>query len=122
MQTMTDMPSLADANGRPLKLRGVIALRVHLGRHPYLVTFFVLDHLACNKLLGTGFLNRHVRGILCVEGNILLRRGVIPILNHVPNPEALTELEEVRAKEKKTNDSEEATSNEYDVRTEPLFV
>ena len=75
-----DFPALGDANGNPLKLMGKIVLRVRLGSATYLVLFVVAEHLAVSVIIGTSFMNRNVKGIMCMEQWIYLTRSKVPIL------------------------------------------
>ena len=58
---------LDDANGNPLKLMGKIVFRVRLGSVTYRVLFVVGKHLAVSVIIGTSFMNRTVKGIMCMD-------------------------------------------------------
>ena len=78
------MPPLGDANGNRLRLLGKVALRVRFGPSMYRVAFLVAERLAVSVIIGTSFMNRHVRGIMCMDGEIWLTRAKIPILSRHP--------------------------------------
>ena len=46
----------------------------------YRIAFLVAERLAVSVIIGTSFMNRHVRGIICMDGEIWLTRAKIPIL------------------------------------------
>ena len=46
----------------------------------YRVSFLVAERLAVSVIIGTAFMNRHVRGIMCMDGEIKLTRATIPIV------------------------------------------
>lgn len=56
-----------DAKARPVHLLGVFILRILLGKYHIMVSFIVTKHLAASMIVGTEFLNRHIRAIRCVE-------------------------------------------------------
>ena len=64
------MPPLGDANGNRLRLLGKVALRVRFGPPMYRIAFFVAERLAVSVIIGTSFMKRHVRGIMCMDGEI----------------------------------------------------
>ena len=76
------LPSLGDANGKPLKLEGSINLRVRIGGQRFCVRFCVARGLACDVLLGTAFLNKWVQAIRCISGYVELTRSRVPIMGH----------------------------------------
>ena len=47
----------------------------------YRVSFLVSERLAVSVIIGTAFMNRHVRGIMSMDGEIKLTRATIPILS-----------------------------------------
>ena len=47
----------------------------------YRVSFLVAERLAVSVIIGTAFMNRHVRGIMSMDGEIKLTRATIPILS-----------------------------------------
>ena len=47
------LPTLGDANGRPLRLPGEIVLRIHFGSTTYCVPFIVADKPAVEVIVGT---------------------------------------------------------------------
>ena len=75
------MPALGDANGNRLRLLGKVVLRVRFGSAMYRIAFLVAERLAVSVIIGTSFMNRHVRGIMCMDGEIRLTRATIPILS-----------------------------------------
>ena len=75
------MPALGDANGSRLRLRGQVVMRVRFGSAMYRVSFLITERLAFSVVIGTAFMNRHVRGIMCMDGEIRLTRATIPILS-----------------------------------------
>ena len=78
-----DLPAFGDANGNPLKLMGKIVLRVRLGSATYRVLFVVAEHLAVSMIIGTSFMNRNVKGIMCMDQWIYLTRSKVPILRSI---------------------------------------
>ena len=70
-----ELPALGDANGKRLKVTGAVRLRVRFGSHVYRQLFYVTPNLAVPALLGTEFLNRHVRAILCMEQKVQFNNG-----------------------------------------------
>ena len=83
-----DLPELGDANGKPLKLQGAIRLRVRFRNSVFLTTFVIADRLAVDIILGTCFLNKHVRAIECSEGRVqfLKKDTKLPILDRRGKP------------------------------------
>ena len=78
----TVLPTLRDANGRPLRLLGEILLRIRFGNTKYRVPVIVSDMLAVEVIIGTRFMNRYVDAIECRNRTIRLNRGgKIPILS-----------------------------------------
>ena len=75
-----DLPALGDANGNPLKLMGKIVSRVRLGSATYRVLFVVTEHLAVSVIIGTSFMNRNVKVIMCMDQWIYLARSKVPII------------------------------------------
>ena len=61
----TVLPTLGDANGRPLSLLGEIVLRIRFGNTTYRVPFIVADNLAAEVIVGTRFMNRYDDAIEC---------------------------------------------------------
>ena len=70
-----EIPSLGDANGKRLKVTGAVRLRVRFGNHVYRQLFYVTPNLAVPVLLGTEFLNKYVRAILCMEQKVQFHNG-----------------------------------------------
>ena len=80
--TNAEPPALGDANGRPLKIGGVVRLFVRLGNTFFQTTFVVVERLAVEVILGTSFMNRNIKSIECMRRRVRLRDdGVIPILS-----------------------------------------
>ena len=75
-----DLPALGDANGNPFKLMSKIVLCVRLGSATYRVLFVVAEHLAVSVIIGTSFMNRNVKGIMCMDEWIYFTRSKVPIL------------------------------------------
>ena len=75
------VPALGDANGKRLRLLGQVVLRVRFGSAMYRVSFLVAERLAVSAIIGTAFMNCHVRGIMCMDGNIKLTRATISIVS-----------------------------------------
>ena len=75
------VPALGDANGNRLRLFSQVVLRVRFGSARYRVSFIVGERLVVSFIIGTTFMNRHVRGIMCMDGEIKLTRATIPILS-----------------------------------------
>ena len=85
-----ELPALGDANGRRLEMLGAVELRVRLGHCVYRTTFYVASRLAVPVIIGTGFMNTHVRAIWCMDQQLQLARNRyrLPILAHgnIPRP------------------------------------
>ena len=75
------VPALGDANGNRLRLLGQVVLHVRFGSAMYRVSFLVAERLAVIVIIVTAFMNRHLRGIMCMDGEIKLTRATIPILS-----------------------------------------
>ena len=58
------VPALGDANGNRLHLLDKVVLRVRFVSARYRVSFLVAERLAVSVIVGTPFMNRHVRGIM----------------------------------------------------------
>lgn len=61
--TSAKIPGLGDSNGRPIQLLGAIVLHLRLDNSHFQVPFIVTKHLAASMIIGTEFLDRHVRAI-----------------------------------------------------------
>ena len=75
-----NLPLLGDGNRNPLKLMGKIVLRVRLGSATYRVLFVVAEQSAVSVIIGTSFMNRNVKGIMCMDQWVHLTRCKVPIL------------------------------------------
>ena len=80
-------PPLADANGNPLEIEGIIPLRLRLGNAEFSVHFYVCPSLSVDVLIGTEFANANIKPIWCIGQKVTLRDGsTIPILStHQPD-------------------------------------
>lgn len=69
---LAHLPRLGDANGRAIKLLGIVVLRFRLGNSHFCTSFIITKHLTTTMILslviGTEFLDRHVSAIRCMEG------------------------------------------------------
>lgn len=73
---------LAGANSDPLRLSAVVRLVVRLGNGVYRLPFMVTDSLAVDFILGTAFIDSHIRSIAVDVQQMDLRRGDrVAILN-----------------------------------------
>ena len=73
---------LAGANSNPLMLSNIVRLAVRLRNTTYRITFVVADQLAVPVLLGTAFMDTHVRSIDIEAQNPELRQGgSVPIVD-----------------------------------------
>ncbi|CAN8075926.1 unnamed protein product [Agarophyton chilense] len=78
-----DNNPLVDANERPLNLRGMLTTVVQLGHLKVRLQFFGVDRLSTDCLLGTKFIDRHVKAILPGSRTVSLRHGgIIAILGN----------------------------------------
>ena len=77
------MPPLGDANGNRLRLLGKVALRERFGPSMYRAAFLVAERCV-SVIIGTSFMNRHLGGIMCMDGEIRLTRAKTPILSRHP--------------------------------------
>ncbi|CAN8064058.1 unnamed protein product [Agarophyton chilense] len=66
---------LVDVKERPLNLRGMLTPLVQLGHLKVRLQFFVVDRLPTDCLLGTTFIDRHVKAILPGSHTVALRHG-----------------------------------------------
>ena len=97
------MPRLGDANGRPLRLLGEIALPIRFGNTTYRVPFIVADKRAVNVIVGTRFMNRYVDAIEYRTQTISRFRGAtIPILSRTKNRTTNTKYENERHRNETT--------------------
>ena len=69
------LPRLAGANSNPLKLSAVVRLAVGLRNTTFRVPFVAADQLAVPVLLGTAFIDAHVRRIDIDAQKLDLRQG-----------------------------------------------
>ena len=58
------LPKLVDAQKRSINAIGTIALMVRLGQFKARVHFVVVTHMAVDCILGTSFIDRHVKAIM----------------------------------------------------------
>lgn len=70
-----DLPRLCTAQGRPLRLDGLIILYLCLGDFCILVWFRIASHLALDILLGTVFIDRSMFKIFPIERKVELRNS-----------------------------------------------
>ena len=77
-------PRLANANGKPLPLIGVVNLVVRLGNVFYRIPFIVSRKLSVGIVLGLQFLRTYTRRIDFDANNIVLQRGR-PVPFRIPN-------------------------------------
>ena len=75
------VPALGDANGNRLRFLDQVVQSVRFGSTMYRVSFLVVERLVVSVIIGTAFMNRHVRGIMCIDREIKLTRATIPILS-----------------------------------------
>ena len=81
LEPLNQDPNLGDANGRPLRFKGLIRMSVRLNNRLYRIPFLIATNFAADVLLGTAFLNTHIRSIRCIEKQIELANGeTIPII------------------------------------------
>ena len=76
----TNLPALGDASGNLLSATHEVLLRVRFANAVYRIPFVVVEKLTCPVLVGTQFLNEHVRAIRCIEQRIEFTQDTIPIL------------------------------------------
>ena len=81
--TNEPLPKLANADRSPLQLTGVVSLSVRLANTIYRLPFVIAESLAVDILVGTPFINTHVRSIDVETRKILFRTGdTTAILSH----------------------------------------
>ena len=83
------LPRLAGLNSNPLRLTVVVRLAVRLQNTKFCITFVVAEQLAATVLLGTAFIDAHVRSIDIDGQKLELRQnGSVAIVdgNRGPNP------------------------------------
>ena len=66
---------LNDANGRPLRTRGLIRLSIRLGNYCARIPFVVVDRLSTDAILGCDFLDNHVRALMPRKRIVVLPDG-----------------------------------------------
>lgn len=72
-----------------MALSGMVSRHVRLGGFSTQALILVASNLAVDAILGTAFIDRHVRGILSRERKVLLRHGsAVTLLGSKPGPEA----------------------------------
>ena len=64
VKTDSPYPAIRDANGRQLKVEGVVVLFVNIGGERLRVRFLVCKNLAVKAILGCAFIRRYVQSIL----------------------------------------------------------
>jgi hypothetical protein len=69
------LPGLVSANGYPLKFCGFVKIRVQVGDIVEEESLMVSDSLPVQVLLGTGWIEKHVRMILPNQGALELSTG-----------------------------------------------
>lgn len=65
--TLALITRLVDANGRPLKLLGMVVIRLRLDNSHFHVTFIVTKHLVTTMIIGNEFPDGHDHAIRCME-------------------------------------------------------
>ena len=84
-----NLPRVTDASKNAMALSGMVSLHVRLGNFSTQALFLVASNLAVDAILGTAFIDKHVRGILPRERKVLLRDGpAVTLLGSKPGPEA----------------------------------
>ena len=79
------LPSIADANNRPLSMSGRVDLFVQLGYTRVRAEFLVCERLAAPMIIGADFCDQHVEAILPRRRTVELTDGTtIPIVRKVP--------------------------------------
>ena len=75
------LPRLAGAERTPLRLTGLVYLAVRLANNVYRVPFYVVEKLAVPVLLGTAFIDTHVKTLdIQLRRVNFVRGGFVPIL------------------------------------------
>ena len=64
---------LNDANGRPLRTKGIVRLRIRIGAYTARITFVVVDRLSTDAILGCDFLDNHVEALLPRQRTVVLK-------------------------------------------------
>ena len=84
-----NLPRVTDASRNSMTLSGMVKLHVRLGDFTTQAPFLVASNLAVDAILGTTFIDKHVRSILPRERRVVLRHGPpITLLGTKPGPEA----------------------------------
>lgn len=68
------LPRLAGANSDPLRLSAVVCLAVRLGNNLYRLLFVVAGSLAVDLILGTAFIDTHMKSIVLDTQRLEFRR------------------------------------------------
>ena len=86
LQPIPHLIQAFDANGQPLRFQGIIPLYITIGRCRVKAMFFVCDGLNTDVILGTEFLDRHVKAILPIEGQLVMKDdSSAPLLRNQPH-------------------------------------
>lgn len=88
---MHKLHAVLDANGRPLKLLGVVRLRLRLCNAYLCVLFIVAPTLDAALIIETSFLDSNVKAIRFMEGVVETYRGSIRIFG--PNKATMSSEE-----------------------------
>lgn len=84
-----NLPRVTDASKNAMALSRMVSLHVRLGDFSTQALFLVASNLTVDAILGSAFIDRHVRGILPRERKVLLPHGPsITLLGSKPGPEA----------------------------------
>jgi hypothetical protein len=86
------------ASGRSLPQRGVVTLRVQLGRLRAQARFIVVKNLAAGCILGCQFIDRHVKSIHPKEKQVLLNDGTAVVILHAATLLAMGEMDVERGR------------------------
>ena len=112
------LPTLGDANRRPLRFLGEIVLRLRFGNTTYRVPFIVAEKLGVEVIVGTRFMNRYVTAIVCRSQTIGLHVGsAIPILSR---HDARRPLERPNDKPNENNDTPNCPRNDKRINDAPF--
>ncbi len=73
--TPSALPTLADANGKPIAIASSVNLTMGLGSRRTRETFFVAPNLVVPVLLSTSYLDANVQDIRCRKGLVEIHKG-----------------------------------------------
>ncbi|CAN8075422.1 unnamed protein product [Agarophyton chilense] len=82
-------PRITDASRRPMDIKGIVPLYIHLERFKIRTWFLVCPSLGADAILGTSFIDRYIKAIYPGLRKVAFYRPPsIPIISSAPGPKA----------------------------------